>query len=57
MTSLFFNLFYLVPFYHVKTHLSMIMMKFKIVIVENIVILKNLTTFDLFFLLRSKYMI
>jgi hypothetical protein len=48
-TSLF-----LVFFYHLKTHLKMIMMESKIVIVQNIVLLKILTTFHSLFCVGIK---
>ncbi len=41
--------------YHVKTHLWMIMMEPKIIMVQNIVILKILVTFDSLFFMESKY--
>jgi len=49
-----FCLFYLVFFYHLKTHLWMIMMESRIVIVQNIVLLKFLTTFDSLFFMGIK---
>ncbi len=47
----FFCLFYLVFFNHVETHLWIIMMESRIVVVQNIVFLKYLTIFySLFFM-------
>jgi hypothetical protein len=46
------TLFYL--FYHVKTHLWMTMMESRIVMVLNIILSKNLTTFDSLFFMGIK---
>jgi len=53
IVSLFLS-FLPINFYHVKTHLWMIMMESKIVMVQNIVILKFLTTFDSLFFMGIK---
>ncbi len=54
-TSFFLGLFYLIFFYHVKTYLWMSMIELRIIIVQNIVFLKKLTTFDsLFFFMGIK---
>jgi hypothetical protein len=45
IVSLFFLSFLPILFYYVKTHLWMIMMESRIVMFENIVLLKILTTF------------
>jgi hypothetical protein len=49
-----FLFFLLGHFYHVKTHLWMIMMESRIVMDYNIVLLKNLTTFDSIFFIGIK---
>jgi hypothetical protein len=50
----FFLFFYLGFFYHVKTYLGMIMMKFKIIIIKKIILVKFLTILDLLLCMRIK---
>jgi len=42
----FFTYIYLIIFYYVNTHLWMIMIKFKTVVVYNMIFMKYLTFFD-----------
>jgi hypothetical protein len=54
IVSLFFLSFLPILFYYVKTHLWMIMMESRIVMFENIVLLKILTTFAWLFFMGIK---